>query len=1055
MASRSVRIQVLGSLRAWHDGAELELGPPGRRAVLGLLALAGGDTVARRDLVDALWGDRPPPSAVNVVQTHVKHLRRLLEPGRAPRAGSGVLPHVGGGYAVRQDAVDVDLWRFRELLAEANNAHRDADAARVVASLGEALRLWRGRPLADLPPLTGHPKVVSLLTERREAFRRYAKAMIETGAAAEVLPGIVEAAAEQPLDEAAQALLIRARHALGQRGEAFRLYGQMRTRLVNELGIDPGPELRAAHAAALRDPAAPAEPLPARGIPKQLPAETRGFAGRATELSLLDGLLTGGIAAISGTAGVGKTALAVHWAHRARARFPDGQLYANLRGHAPGSPAAPVEILAQFLAALGIPPDRVPPDAETAAALYRTLTADRRILVLLDNAVNPEQVRPLLPAGPGCATVVTGRDRLTGLVAVNGARRLTIDVLSPGESVELLEGVLGPGRVRAEPAAAAEFAEVCVRLPLALRIAAANLADRSGSGIGEYVAELREDNLLAALAVPGDEQMAVRAAFDLSYAALPADARRLFRLLSLVPGADFGAEAVAALAGVQTPRAIALLDRLAAAHLVEHVPGRYRFHDLLRRYAAEQAGRCESAADREQALRRLYDWYLAAVDGAARLLYPHLLRLPVSDAPAEFAGLREASAWLDAERGNLVAAVRFADGRGPRPMAWRLSDALRGYFWMCLRRVEWLAVAEAGLSAADADGGPCAQAAARLNFADLHFRQGRYQQAVRQYTASLLLARRAGWLEAQAAVLGNLGCVYWQAGRLAGAASRFGRGLALSKRIGQPAAEAVAFGNLGFVHWEMGRLAEAAGYYTEALRRHRRIGFRHGEASNLADLGQIQRTRGRTAEAAELLGRSLALHREAGNRCGEAETRCRLALAHCERGHRAVALECARTGLALALETGDSRVEAVALAALAAVLARFGDREEATRRYEQARGLVRETGDRYQEAGTLIGLTAVTADPAPARAALALAERAGYRVLQGQALTALAGAELARGERGIAAEHARSALVVHRETGQLPGERRTLALLSRLRGGERPDARVRKTRRADGNRVEE
>ncbi|UKD56950.1 AfsR/SARP family transcriptional regulator [Amycolatopsis sp. FU40] len=675
MATRSVRIQVLGSLRAWHDGTELALGPPGRRAVLGLLALAGGDTVARRDLVDALWGDRPPPSAVNVVQTHVKHLRRLLEPGRAPRAGSGVLPHVSGGYAVRQDAVDVDLWRFRELLAEANDAHRDADAARVVASLREALRLWHGRPLADLPPLTGHPKVVSLLTERREAFCRYAKAMIDTGAAAEVLPGIAEAAAEQPLDEAAQALLIRAHHALGQRGEAFRLYGLIRTRLVDELGIDPGPELRAAHAAVLCDPVAAvsAEPLPAHGVPKQLPAETRGFVGRAAELSLLDGLLSGGIAAVSGTAGVGKTALAVCWAHRVRARFPDGQLYANLRGHAPGAPAAPVEILAQFLAALGIPPDRVPPDAETAAALYRTLTADRRILVLLDNAVNPDQVRPLLPAGPGCATVVTGRDRLTGLVAVNGACRLTIDVLSPGESVELLEGVLGPGRVRAEPAAAAEFAEVCVHLPLALRIAAANLADRPGSGIGEYVAELREDNLLAALAVPGDEQTAVRAAFDLSYAALPADARRVFRLLSLVPGTDFGAEAVAALAGVETPRALALLDRLAAAHLVEHVPGRYRFHDLLRRYAAEQAGRRESAADRERALRRLHDWYLAAVDGAARLLYPHLLRLPASGASAEFAGLGEASAWLDAERGNLAAAVRFADGRGP----WRGGSPAR------------------------------------------------------------------------------------------------------------------------------------------------------------------------------------------------------------------------------------------------------------------------------------------------------------------------------------------------------------------------------------------
>ncbi|WP_410613196.1 BTAD domain-containing putative transcriptional regulator [Amycolatopsis sp. lyj-109] len=1034
MTTRSVRIQVLGSLRAWHDGAELDLGPPGRRAVLGLLALAGGDAVARRDLVDALWGDRPPPTAVNVVQTHVKHLRRLLEPGRAPRAGSGVLPHVGGGYAVQRDAVDVDLWRFRELIAEANDAQRDADPVRVVASLGEALRLWHGRPLADLPPLTGHPKVVSLVVERREAFSRYAGAMIETGAAAEVLPGIAEAAAEQPLDEAAQALLIRAHHALGQRGEAFRLYGQVRTRLVDELGIDPGPELLAAHAAVLRAPvtAVPAEPRQAQRVPKQLPAEPRGFTGRTAELSYLDSLVTGGIAAVSGTAGVGKTALAVHWAHRVRVRFPDGQLYANLRGHAPGSPAAPAEILAQFLAALGIPPERVPPDVETAAALYRTLTTDRQLLVLLDNAADPDQVRPLLPAGPGCLVVVTARDRMTGLVAVHGARRLTLDVLSPDDAVELLAGVLGHGRVRAEPEAALEFAKLCVHLPLALRIAAANLADRPGAGIEDYVAELREGNLLAALAVPGDEQTAVRTAFDLSHAALPADAQRLFRLLSLVPGADVGAEAVAALAGTETTRAVALLDRLAAAHLVEHhAPGRYRFHDLLRRYAAEQAGRLEPAADRERALRHLYDWYLAAVDGAARLLYPHMLRLPVDGVPAAFPGLGEASAWLDAERGNLVAAVRFAADRGPRPMAWRLADALRGYFWMCMRGVEWLAVAEGGLSAANADGGPRARAVTRLSLADLHFRQGRYRQAVRQYTAALLLARQADWAEAQAAVLGNLGCVYWQSGRLADAASRFGRGLALSRRIGQPAGEAVAFGNLGLVHWEMGRLAEAADHYTQALRRYRRIGSRYGEAINLANLGQTQRARGRTAEAVELLCRSLDLQCEAGNRGGEAETRSRLALAHADRGHRAVALECAGTGLALAREAGDPRTEAEALAALAAVLARFGDRPEAVRRYGQALDLIRETGDRYPEVDALIGLAAVTADPGPAQQALVLAERAGYRALQGHALTALAGALLARGEPGAAAEHARSALALHRETGHGPGETQTLALLSR------------------------
>jgi DNA-binding SARP family transcriptional activator/tetratricopeptide (TPR) repeat protein len=1036
VATRSVRIQVLGPVRAWRDGVELELGPPARRTVLGLLALAGGDAVARRELVDTLWGDRPPPSAVNVVQTHVKHLRRLLEPGRVPRSGSGVLPHIGGGYAVLRDAVDVDLWQFRDFIAEANDAHREADPARVAASLGEALQLWRGRPLADLPALAAHPKVVSLIAEHREAFSRYAGAMIAAGAAAEALPGIAEAAAEQPLDESAQALLIRAHHALGQRGEAFRLYRRTRARLVEELGIDPGPELLSAHSALLHDdgvPAAePSKSRPAQRIPQQLPAEPGGFTGRTAELSFLDGVLAAGgaIAAISGTVGVGKTALAVQWAHRVRDRFPDGQLYANLRGHAPGAPAPPIEILAQFLAALGIPPERVPADGETAAALYRTLTTDRKILVLLDNAAGPEQVRPLLPAGPGCLVVVTGRDRMTGLVAVHGARRLTLDVLNPEDAVELLGGVLGHERVREEPEAAVEFAKLCVHLPLALRIAAANLADRPGHGIEDYVAELREGNLLAALAVQGDEQTAVRTAFDLSHAALPADAQRLFRLLSLVPGADAGIEAVAALAGTEPVQAGALLEKLAGAHLVEHhSPGRYRFHDLLRRYAAEQAERAEP--DRDRALGRLYDWYLAAVDGAARLLYPHMLRLPVPESAGRFAGLGEASNWLDAERGNLVAAVRHAADAGPRPMAWLLADALRGYFWMCMRRVEWAAAAEAGLAAAEAAGDPRARAVSRLSLADLHFRQGRYRPAVQHYTAALLLARRAGWAEAQAAVLGNLGCVYWQSGRLAAAVTRFERGLALSRRIGQVAGEAVAFANLGLVHWEMGRLAEAADHHAQALRRFGRIGSRYGEAINLANLGQTQRARGQPAEAAELLGRSLRLQREAGNRGGEAETRSRLAAAHDDLGRRDEALDGARAGLALAREAGDPRTEAEALATLGAVLHRAGDRADAIRRYGQALDLIRETGDRYPEADALIGLAAAAADPAPARQALALAERAGYRALRGQALTVLAAILLAQGDPGAAAEHARRALAVHRETGY--GTAETLAVLEQCR----------------------
>lgn len=1040
----SVRIQVLGSSRAWNGGVEVDLGPPARRAVLGLLVLAEGEAMTKRELVDSLWGDRPPRSAVNVLQTHIKHLRRLLEPDRVRRTSSEVLPHVSGGYAVNQDVVDIDLVRFRSLVAEANTAHREDDTVRVAALLGEALRLWQGRPLADVPFLATSPKVVALVAKRWGVLARYGDAMIEIGAAADILPDVAEAAVEQPLDEPAQARLIRAYHAVGQRAKAFQIFHEVRDRLVAELGIDPGPELREAHTALLHDNAGPsggvvAGPRSALRVPKQLPAEPAGFTGRTAQLSTLDGLVleseqSGGavmIAAISGTAGVGKTALAVHWAHRVRDRFPDGQLYANLRGHTPGPAAAPIEVLAQFLSALGVPAERVPFDLETASAMYRTLMTDRRTLVLLDNVVGPGQIRPLLPAGPGCLVLVTGRDRMTGLVALHGARQLTLDVLSPDDALELLASVLG-----AKPAVATELAELCAYLPLALRIAAANLADH---GAEDYVAKLREGNLLAALSVRGDEQTAVRTAFDLSCAALPAEAQRLFRLLSLVPGTDFSTEAVAALIGTDPERAGRLLDRLASAHLVErHAPDRHRFHDLLRRYAAEQVERQEQARDRDAALHRLHDWYLHAVDSAARLLYPHMLRLPVPEtdarAPSAVTDLAAASNWLDSERANLVAAVREAARSGPRPMAWLLADALRGYFWMCLRRVDWLATAEAGLAAAEETGEHRARAAARLCLADLHFRQGRYRQAVRHYAHALLLARRAGWVEAQAAVLGNLGCVYWQSGKLAVAAARFERALALSRGIGQPVGEAVALGNLGLVHWEMGSLAQAADHYGRSLSRYRQIGSRYGEAINLCNLGQAQRARGLPAEAVELLTRALTLHREAGDRSGEAEANSRLAAAFYDLGRHTEALDHARAGLTLAQEAGDPRTEAEALSTLATLHHHLGHRQDAVHRYQQALDLIRETGDRYPEADILVGLATATGDVGHAKHALALAEREGYRAVQGLAMTALAGILLAAGQPRAAVHHAVRALAVHRETGHRPGAALTIEVLQRAKG---------------------
>ncbi|OLF15466.1 AfsR/SARP family transcriptional regulator [Actinophytocola xanthii] len=1044
-----MRIQVLGPLRVWHGDEEVDLGPPARRAVLGLLVLAGGEPVPRSALVDLLWGERPPPSAVNVLQTHVKHLRRLLEPDRPNRARSDLLPHVRGGYALPVDPARADLPRFRGLVAQANAAHRDGDVGRVARLLGEALELWHGPPLVDVPLLADHPTVVSLLAERRVALARYGDAMIELGTAAEVLPALVEAAVEQPLDEPAQARLIRAYHAVGERAKAFQTYQQVRHRLAEELGVDPGPELRAAHGALLRNDSDDSDDGndsgagttgPGRGAatpaPAQLPPDVSGFTGRAAALAALDEMVSGTgpavpIAAVCGAGGVGKTALAVHWSHRVRGRFADGQLYANLRGHAPMPAARPIEVLAQFLRALGVPAEQVPTELEAASALYRTMLADRRVLVVLDNVARPDQVRPLLPGSPGCLVLVTARDRMGGLVAMDGARQLSLDVLTPEEAAALLSTILGEQRVAAEPEAAGELAKLCVYLPLALRIAAANLADRPYRGVADHVQELREGNPLAALEVPGDEQAAVRTAFDLSYAALPDRTRLLFRLLGLVPGTDFGQEVAAALVDLPVAEAAQHLNRLADAHLVEqHTPGRFRFHDLLRRYAVEQTEEHDPPPVRQAATERLHEWYLHGVDRAAGLLYPHMLRLPVP-APrglpveAPFADRSAASNWLDAERGNLVATVRHAS---PAPAAWLLADSLRGYFWLCQYFLDWQAVAEAGLEAATTGGDERARAAARLSLADLYQRQSRYRPAVEHYAHALVLARRAEWSAGHAAVLGNLGCVYWQAGRLTPAVSHFDRALELSRRTGHTAGEAVTLGNLGLVHWERGELRRAALHCAQALELYRRIGSRYGEAINLGNLARIRHALGE--DVTELLETTLALHREAGDRYGEAETRTQRARTLRDRGDLGAALDQARSALALASDIGDPRNQSEALHTLGTVEHRLGSVPDAVRHLREALDLARRSGDRYPECEALTALALACGDPEYAREALATARWAGYRVQEALALNAIAELSAAAGRGREAADYARKALEALRGTDHRVAGRQVSAVLT-------------------------
>jgi tetratricopeptide (TPR) repeat protein/transcriptional regulator with XRE-family HTH domain len=810
-----------------------------------------------------------------------------------------------------------------------------------------------------------------------------------------------------------------------------------------------GREREALVAAARGDQAGP--PRPGGGPPCLLPPDVADFTGRSRHLRQLDALLAapdGGrasavvISAIAGTAGVGKTALAIHWAHRVRDRFPDGQLYVNLRGYAAGAPLRPIQALTGFLRALGVAAEQVPVELEQAAGLYRSLLADKHVLVVLDNAASPAQVRPLLPGSGGCLVLVTSRDRLAGLVARDGARRLSLEVLEASEAVALLARILGRERVVAEPQAAAELARVCGYLPLALRIAAANLTDQPHRSLAGYLAELQAGDRLAALQVDGDEQAAVRAAFDLSYRRLAPETQRLFRLLGLVPGPDVTAAAAAALAETTLEEAGRLLARLAGVHLLaEHARGRYGFHDLLRAYAADRAHDEDAAAGREAALGRLLEWYLHSADGAARLLYPEKLRLPLPQAAtglpvAAFHDHAGAVAWLDAERANLVAVVQHAADQGPRPAAWLLADTLRGYFGLRVHAVDWLAVAEAGLAAAQADGDLRGQAAAHLSLTDALRCQDRCPQAIAHGTRAVALARRSGWLEGQATTLGSLGSVYWELGRLQEAADHYRQALAIDRQTGWRAGESVRLTNLSVVYRELGRLQEAADHYTEALAIDRELGARGGEAVDLGNLGETYHLLGRFGEALDHLARALALHREVGNREFEADTLRVLAEVHRDVGDHSRALALAHDAVVLARHLGHVRNEADALNTLATVHQGLARHTQAIDHHTQALRLARDTGTSHPELVALLGLAAAQGalgqlDQARACAdqALALARRAGYRLLEGQALTNLAAVELRSGQPERAADHARQALAIQRGSGHRLGQARALVTL--------------------------
>jgi DNA-binding SARP family transcriptional activator len=886
---------LLGPLTVRRGDTVLSLPAGKQRALLAALLLKANRVVPAEELAEALWGTAPPPSARVSVQNYVVRLRKVL--GEEGHSRIGTRPR---GYVISAAAGELDLTRFEGLVGTARQAARDGSWESAAAQARAALALWRGEPLADVgSELLAAREAPRLAELRLQALETRIDADLHLDRPGEVIGELRQLVAAQPLRERLHALLMLALYRDSRQAEALAAYRQARTVLVEELGAEPGPELWQLHqqmlaadpALARTDSARPPASV-AGAVPRQLPAALAGFTGRAAELAALTGMLddagAGGpgtvvISAIGGTAGVGKSALALHWAHQVAARFGDGQLYANLRGFDPSSnPATPAEAIRGFLDALGVPPERIPPLPEAQAGLYRSLLTDRKVLIVLDNARDEQQVRPLLPASPGSLVLVTSRSQLGGLAAADGARLISLDVLSHAEAVHMLAARLGAARAAAEPGAAGQIASLCACLPLALAVAAARAAARPGFSLAALAAELTDAAGRLDALDAGDPGSSVRAVFSWSVRQLSGQAARMFGLLGLHPGPDITVPAAASLAALPEPDARRLLHELTRAHLIaEHVPGRYAFHDLLRAYAAEQAHHTDSDTGRHEATGRVLDHYLHTAARAVRLLNPSqepvVLALPRPGATAgQPADHRQAMDWFQAEHQVLLAAVTLAAGSGFDTHAWQLPWAMEPFLRARGHDQEGAATQRTALAAATRLGDAAAQAISGRLLANACTNLGDYDQALGHFASSLTLYQRLGNRFGEAKMQMSLGFLAERQGRYADALGHAEQELRLYQAIGDKTSEAGALNNVGWCHSLLGDYQQARVFCRRALALSTEIGHRSDEGVVWDSLGYAEHHLGNLAEAADCYLRALSLHRESGDRFNEAGALTRL-----------------------------------------------------------------------------------------------------------------------------------------------------------------------------------
>jgi DNA-binding SARP family transcriptional activator/tetratricopeptide (TPR) repeat protein len=997
-----VEFRILGPVELWVAGQRRELGSPKEACVLAALLLDVGRPVSRDTLVDRVWGAEPPLKVHGSLWAYIARLRRRLAD-----VGEARLVSRSGVYVLETDRENIDLNRFRRLRNQARAIAESGDRQHSAELLRDADQLWLGEALAGITGDWARQTRHVLEQERLMAIMDRVRSELELGQEADLARELAELAQQHPLTETIVEYLMVALYRSGGQAEALNAYRQARQRLVSELGTEPGPGLRALHQRILQGDQSLAAPPGAwaarRGAPNNLPRDIPDFIGREEELNTLieaigseQARTSVTVVAIDGMAGVGKSTLAIHAAHRSVTRFPDGQLLLRLNAHdryeEPVDPATALETLLRKS-------ETLPPSLEERAALWREQSANRRMLIVLDDAASRDQIQPLLPGAPGCLVLITSRRRLAGL---SGARSLSLDVMRPPDAAGLFTRIVGPERC-ADADAVAEIVRLCGYMPLAIQVVASRLRHRPAWTVADLAQRLTTTQ--HRLAEIRGEELEVASSFELSYRYLAPEQQLSFRRLGCYPGADFSLYAASAASGASLSDTERVLESLVDYHLLEESGnGRFRCHDLVREYSVELADREDTEADRREVTRRLLDFYLYQADRADRILYPHRRRIGVEagHAPAEAPVLTtqpEAVDWMESERLNLLSAVQYAAGHDfpgharllPHVMAqfleaggywqdaaqahglaldaWRAaadpSGEAQAHVDLCMPRVragyveDALMHGKAGLEIFQALGDERGQAEALDRLGLVFWLVAQFPDALVRFEESLDLHRATGNRFGEAEVLGHMGIASWHTGRYREALENSERALDLFRDIGDARGEAKMLNNIGDMEQRLGAHREALAHYRQALPIAHQIGGRQAEAILLNNIGNACRHMGRYDDALSYLRQALEIYRDIGDRRGEADALNNVGATYRRMRRIDEAIVHHQKALEIAYRLAEDYEAARAQRSLGDVYLDMGKHGPALEHYRDALGLSRVIGDPYEEACALDGIGSV------------------------------------------------------------------------------------------------